>query len=340
MSRNRGIYLIVAGLATLLAGLAWDISIHSAGEALSSEELFTIENPGHVLLGLGIAMVVAGAALGLIDSQASLRAFSVPSIAAVLLLTAATGVFAYGMSSGIGAGHTHTHGVTEVPGISQEDVKAQLKAAGLSEQDIELVETSRHEHDPGVSLSLDAADLEKLAGEVAEAMDVGSRYTSLDTALAQGYIQITQDLPLIGAHFINLDYANDGKFDIEHPEMLIYHFENGAWRFYGLSYLTAVIGYDGEQPPEGFTGPYDVWHWHEGWCFTLKGARKSNGSDCKTPVEFYAARTGYMVHVWYVDNPLGVFSHSHPGLTGSSEYMPAKDIVVALLRMQQTHRTQ
>jgi hypothetical protein len=35
-----------------------------------------------------------------------------------------------------------------------------------------------------------------------------------------------------------------------------------------------------------------------------------------------------------------VFSHSHPGLTGSGEYMPAKDIVVALLRMQQTHRTQ
>jgi hypothetical protein len=116
--------------------------------------------------------------------------------------------------------------------------------------------------------------------------------------------------------------------------MIIYHFENGAWRLYGLSYLSAVLGVENELPPEGFTGSYDVWHWHEGWCFTLQGARKSDGSDCEPPIEFYAARTGYMVHVWSVENPLGVFSHSHPGLTGSNAYQPAKDVLIGLLGMR------
>lgn len=330
MMSKRSIAVIVIGLVLLLAGLAWDIALHASGEALSSEDLFAIDNPGHMVLGAGLALVIAGTALALFDSQARLRAFSVPSLVAVALITFASSVLGYGVLT---SGDGHSHGPEDPNLPTKEQIVDQLRASGLSAEDIALVETSRHDHSEEVGLALSAPDLAKLGREVETSMAVAARYESIDVAIAEGYFQITQDLPLIGGHFINLDYTNDGIFDLERPEMLIYHFENGAWRLYGLSYLSGVLGSEGEIPPEGFIGTYDVWHWHEGWCFTLKGARKSDGSDCRQPIEFYAARTGYMVHVWSVENPLGVFSHSHPGLTGSSAYQPAKDVLAGLLGM-------
>jgi hypothetical protein len=323
------------GLVLLLAGLAWDIALHSSGEALSSEDLFSVENPGHALLGVGLAVVIAGVALALFDAQPKLRVLSVPSLAAVGLVTFASAVLSYGLAVG-GDGHDHEPANPNLP--SEEQVLAQLRASGLSDEDIALVETSRHDHTESVDLALNAEQTVALGREIETSMAVAKRYESIETAIGEGYVQITQDLPLIGAHYINLDYAGDGVFDLEKPEMLIYHFENDAWRLYGLSYLSAVVGADGEVPPEGFTGSYDVWHWHEGWCFTLQGARKSDGSDCAPPIEFYAARTGFMVHVWSVENPLGVFSHAHPGLTGSNAYQPAKDVLVGLLGLRSSGR--
>jgi hypothetical protein len=331
MKSYRSLAVIVLGLGLLLAGLAWDIALHNSGEALSSEDLFAVDNPGHLVLGIGLALIIAGTALAVFDSQPRLCAFSLPSLAAVALITFASAVLSYGLTAG-GEGHSHDTVSANLP--TEEEILKQLRDSGLSEEDIALVETSRHDHIENVDLALSAAELVTLGHEIETSMAVAVRYQSIDTAIADGYVQITQDLPLIGAHYLNLDYSGDGLFDLERPEMLIYHFENGAWRLYGLSYLSAVLGVDNETPPPGFTGSYDVWHWHEGWCFTLKGARKSNGSDCKQPLEFYAARTGYMVHVWSVDNPSGVFSHSHPGLTGSPAYQAPKDVLIGLLGMR------
>jgi hypothetical protein len=331
MKPYRSILVIVLGVGLLLAGLAWDIALHSSGEALSSEDLFAVDNPGHLVLGIGLALIIAGTALALFDAQPRLRAFSLPSLAAVALITFASAVLSYGLTVG-GEGHSHDTLDANLP--TEEEIRQQLRDSGLSEEDIALVETSRHDHIENVDLALSAAEVVALGKEIETSMAVAARYQSIETAIAEGYVQITQDLPLIGAHYLNLDYSSDGIFDLERPEMLIYHFENGAWRLYGLSYLSAVLGVEGEVPPTGFTGPYDVWHWHEGWCFTLKGARKSDGSDCKQPIEFYAARTGYMVHVWSVENPSGVFSHSHPGLTGSPAYQAPKDVLIGLIGMR------
>src|SRR5437667_10532383 len=49
------------GVAALLGGLALDAYLHARDPSLAHREgLFTLGNPGHVLLGIGIGLVVLG----------------------------------------------------------------------------------------------------------------------------------------------------------------------------------------------------------------------------------------------------------------------------------------
>src|SRR5205807_5838115 len=51
----------LAGVVALLSGLALDSYLHARDPNLAHREgLFTLSNPGHVLLGIGIGMVVVG----------------------------------------------------------------------------------------------------------------------------------------------------------------------------------------------------------------------------------------------------------------------------------------
>src|SRR5437870_11764432 len=51
----------LAGVVALLGGLALDAYLHAEDPTLVHREgIFTLSNPGHVLLGIGIALVVVG----------------------------------------------------------------------------------------------------------------------------------------------------------------------------------------------------------------------------------------------------------------------------------------
>ncbi|HEX2914423.1 MAG TPA: hypothetical protein VH186_26725 [Chloroflexia bacterium] len=80
-----GSWISLGGCLILLLGLSWDGVVHKLDPALAAREgVFSLENPGHLLLGLGIGTVVAGMALFLIEKAYSLRKLS-PAGGAVIV---------------------------------------------------------------------------------------------------------------------------------------------------------------------------------------------------------------------------------------------------------------
>jgi hypothetical protein len=309
MSGRPASYLAAIGLIVALLGLGLDAWLHSTEAASPTEEVFSFANPGHVLFGAGLLLTVAGVAWSLLPGRPGSTGHRGHLLAGFLVMITA-GVLAYGFSVEDHA-HDHAEGAIADP------------TEGLSAEDLLIVEGSRHDHaakDHNTEFRLSGAEVLKLADETARARQVAERYQSIESALTDGYYQVTQDLPLIGAHFLKPEYA-DGVFDAERPEILIYAYQQGSWRLYGYAYLSRPIGFEGEEPPEGFTGPFDTWHWHEQWCFTRQGLKRVSEDACLDQEGVFVPRTGYMAHFWIIDNPAGLFAHSHPSLRGSTQYI-------------------
>src|SRR5256885_12717784 len=61
MTKRLGMFLGLGfcGVVLLLTGLAWDAVVHAHDPSLAGREgIFTLRNPGHVLMGLGIGLVL------------------------------------------------------------------------------------------------------------------------------------------------------------------------------------------------------------------------------------------------------------------------------------------
>ncbi|NJD64622.1 MAG: hypothetical protein FIB00_05160 [Chloroflexi bacterium] len=353
----------MAGLALHLGGLAWDVYRHSADSTLAQrEDVLSLANPSHLMIVVGMAVVAAcllGVAFAWLQERnvggsgpagVMLRGIGLPLIGVVaagsiwLASQAEDGGHAHGDTlvsadhlhpGGLPAGHDHAH--AEETGV----ILAVMAAAGRLG---DVVDGTAHSHDEPEPGSMDEGSAhhhgqevpvtgEQLAAAsefVATLKQHTAQYEDVRAAMADGYAQITPDLPGIAAHFIRGNYQRDGReMDPEHPEVLLYTKRlDGEWRLVGAMFLAEQMT---EEPPSYF-GPLDSWHYHSNLCFTAGAGVRAVGSrgDCLNGV--FVARTAWQLHVWTAPGGNGIFAHDYapisPGAFPGASKPAAAELLV------------
>ena len=169
-------------------------------------------------------------------------------------------------------------------------------------------------------------EVEVLQAQLVEARAFAETVDTVEKAQAAGYFKTTNDVPFMGAHFLNGSYVSDGIFDPSKPEGLLFsklgRGEDAEWQLVGVWYLlfpglnqgvTATI------PPEGFAGTLDLWHSHEGLCTRAGIISEDNTAEgCSADQGNFIGDLRWMMHVWVwpetADNPDGVFTYLNANL--------------------------
>jgi hypothetical protein len=156
------------------------------------------------------------------------------------------------------------------------------------------------------------------------------KFPTAADAVAGGWMKATRSLYGIGAHYVRQSGLEVGTFDMLAPNILLYDGEGPDAKFAGLSYVVK------NTPPEGFAGPYDVWHAHSAVCL-IGGVVSSlieENSDVWLSESDCLGRGGrllplgadQMMHLWigpdYI-NSGPIMSHDHPLLLDG--YDPQRD---------------
>jgi len=272
----------IVGVAALLTGLALDAYLHAQDPTLAHREgIFTLSNPGHVLLGTGIALV----AVGLIGaSYTSMpfgkwarRGFLVGSLALIVLSSDFAGWAASVQSAAPNtAAADHNHAAAPAPGVTG----AQLAAA------VKLIEDTK------AAISL---------------------YSDQRVAIKAGYKPMEPE-GLEIMHYVNQAYFTDA--DIlrpDHVQSVIYYNSPRGPILIGAMYIMPRLGMPGPQ----IGGSLTVWHHHDNLCFDrttgvivafAHSAFFDRGDKSGTcPPGSSNRSTPEMLHVWIIDNPGGPF---------------------------------
>jgi hypothetical protein len=188
---------------------------------------------------------------------------------------------------------------------------------------------------PGGTLTPDEVPV--LRAQLEGARVAALKYDTVDKAMAGGYFNTTNDVPFMGAHFINSQYLGDGVFDPAKPEGLLFSKvgnPQGDWKLVGVWYLIlpGQAGSSETVPPQGFAGNLDLWHEHHGLCTRAGIISENNTLDgCRADQGAWIGDLRWMMHTWVypegADNSQGVFSYLNNDLymkqqgafTGGSE---------------------
>ncbi len=316
------------GLAVHLAGVGVDVYLHSNDETLAAREgVLTLSNPGHALLFAGIALMAAsilGALVAWLGDRgwaASGARRAVLGFAALPLLGAAAAGAVWLVSAerdsvhdhGAAAAHPGDTQVAATTGAQPADhhstpgtagaAGATAATTGTASADA-MAASNAHFHHAEVAATED--QLRAALAFVDAVKADTAKFKDVSAALADGYIQITQDYPGIAAHFARLDYITDGnELDSTRPEILLYTKRlTGDWQFIGVMFSSETTT---ETAPSYF-GSLDSWHYHENLCFQAGAITTAVESEAKCRGVF-TPRTAWELHVWTVPGATGPFSH-------------------------------
>ena len=134
----------------------------------------------------------------------------------------------------------------------------------------------------------------------------------MNVALAEGFDQVTQEIPGRGAYFVNADRW-DETLDLAQPEGLMYEAGPSGWRLMGVFYVVPVWAVPA--PPEGFIGSADVWAVHDDFCIdaALQAAEGVSEADCGAAGGVWWDEMGHALFGWLFRlNPDGVFQETNP----------------------------
>ncbi len=319
-ARRVGIAVAIAGAVAMVVGMAVDGVEHSLDPTLVQREgLFTLTNVGHALLLLGAGAVVAGLLLALVgpfiyrtgargEPRPDAESFSSPRRSCCSPCSPAVAV--WGSNSSLAQGHSHDETVATGDGHTH--------AAGTA---------ATHAHPTVPYQPLDAATQNTLIGQMSRVREITMRYPTVAAATAAGLRPVGPFSAGSGAHYLvplNTVMSGLDGFDLDHPIIYLYSGNDPTSTVVGVMYYVMNVS----AAPDGFAGPNDVWHVHQGLClqYTPTGIDlplpidgDATAEQCAAfPGSMYMDVTGYMVHVWSGpgwESPDGVFAHDNTALT-------------------------
>jgi len=121
-----GTWIAAAGVSLQLIGLSWDALMHHFDPNLAGNEgVFSLTNPSHLLIMLGLGLTVGGVVWSL-SGGANLLSRTAPALArlssaALLLLVALSSGVALA-TGGVSGQHNHTHGTAAVAQTAASDL--------------------------------------------------------------------------------------------------------------------------------------------------------------------------------------------------------------------------
>ncbi len=314
--RRPGGGLVVAGVAVTMVGLVGDL-VSETIDPSSNGSLVALghgANAWHVVLFAGVLLSAVGGILWAARLGTDWGALVSSATILLLVTTVAVGAWAAwaganrppqvvagaGVDLGPAAGGAvvHDHGAAATDDAAVEGAEGASVFGG-------------HSHgEPG---TITPQEARRIGWMLDQARRNTAKYRSMAAAKADGYVQVTQFVPGLGLHLARISSALTGAFDFAHPNVLLYQpTAGGGLELVGVAYS---VPHQGPDPPEGFPGGEDVWHYHTNLCFLSDGSVTiAPGRDaCRARGGYFQAQTPWLLHAWiWKTNPNGVFTESNP----------------------------
>lgn len=165
---------------------------------------------------------------------------------------------------------------------------------------------------------LGAEDCMVLDAQLSVASTFAAEFPTAGVAEANGWHHLAPWIPGQGTHHVDQERGLGADFDPFRPNLLMYDSNTDDGRLTGMVWAVE----SGDEPPEGFPGDNDHWHFHAELCFAPGPFIVGDGiSDAEC-----AARGGvnqdssdtWVLHVWlpvydgwYATD---IFNKTHPGI--------------------------